>query len=131
MDANRQVPDPESGAVARIVRDVQDIYRGEIRLALRESGEKARQAAKALPPLAAASIIGFFAGVASIVLIIGALFVQLPLWLSVLLMAVMLGGGALGAYLIGRLWLEDVDWMPQQTLDTVKENLDWAKTRTI
>ena len=58
-----------------------------------------------------------------------ALAIVLPVWLATLVMGLMLGIGAGGAYLLGRLELEKVEPVPQQTLETLKDNIDWARNR--
>jgi len=56
--------------------------------------------------------------------------IVLPVWLSTLLIGVMLAFAAGGAYLLGRMALEEVDLIPQQTMETMKDNIEWARNRT-
>lgn len=42
----------------------------------------------------------------------------------------MLAFAAGGAYLLGRMALEEVDLIPQQTMETMKDNIEWARNRT-
>jgi hypothetical protein len=54
----------------------------------------------------------------------------LPAWLSALLVAAALAGGA---YVLFRLGKERVEKagapIPEQTIDTIKEDVEWAKAR--
>jgi Putative Actinobacterial Holin-X, holin superfamily III len=120
---------PVSQILQRILRDLQTIFHNEVELAAGEVQEKARRSAKAGVLLAAAGFLAFLAGECMITTFIAALNIVLPLWLSALLMGVMCAIGAGGAFVLGRLSLEEVDVLPQKTLETVKDNIDWAKNR--
>lgn len=74
--------------------------------------------------------MGFFAGVCLIAACVAGLAIVLPLWLASLLMGVVLAGDVGGAYVIGRLAFEELDPLPQRTLETLRENMDWAKVRS-
>ena len=117
-------------AIAReVVHHLQNILRAEMRLAIAELKQKIRSSKKAGLLLGAAALLGFLAACCITTTCIAALAIVLPLWLSALIMAVILGAGAGGAFLLGRLALEEVDPLPQQTLETMKDNLDWARDR--
>jgi len=120
---------PESGIAGTIVEDLQTIVRAEVRLAAAELGDKVRQGAKSGPALGAAGVLGFLSAAVLVTVCVAALTIVMPLWLSALLMGVVLALGAAGAYTLGRLALEEVDPVPQQTLETIKDNVDWARTR--
>ena len=116
--------------VGAVVDNLQTIFRAVIRLAALESKEKLQKSAKAGGLLGAAAILGFLAAACLTTTCIVALAIVLPLWLSSLIVGVLLAGAAGGAFLLGRLALEEVDPLPQQTLETLKDNIEWAKTRT-
>ncbi|MGH9585136.1 MAG: phage holin family protein [Bryobacteraceae bacterium] len=126
-----------SGAEARslkeivedIIRDIGNIFRAELRLAAVELKEKFRKSAMAGGLLAAAGLLGFFAAACFIATCIVALTIVLDIWLSILLMGVMLAIGAGGAFLVGRMALEEIDPVPQQTLETMKDNIKWGENR--
>lgn len=120
---------PLSEIVAAVIQNLQNIFRTEVRLAGLELKEKARKSGKAAGLLGGAALLGFFATACFIATCIVALSIVLPVWLSTLLMGVTLAFGAGGAFLLGRLALQDVEPIPQQTLETLKDNIDWAKTR--
>ena len=112
-----------------LVHHLQNILRAEIRLAAAELKEKIQSSQKAGRLLGAAALLGFLAACCITTACIAALAIVLPFWLAALLMGVILGAGAGGAFLLGRLALEQVDPMPQQTLETMKDNIDWARDR--
>ena len=118
-----------SDIVAAAVQNIQNIFRAEMRLAAVELKEKFRRSAKAGTLLGIAGVMGFFAGACITTTCIVALAIVLPLWLSALVIGVMLAAGAGGAFMLGRLALEEVDPLPQQTLESLKDNLEWARTR--
>ncbi len=120
---------PVSRILERILHDLQTIFRNEVELAAGEVTDKARRSAKAGMLLAAAGLLGFLAAECLITTFIAALNIVLPLWLSALLMAVLCAIGAGGAFVLGRLSLEEVDVLPQKTLETMKDNIDWARNR--
>lgn len=120
---------PWSEIVADVIQNLQNIFRTEVRLAAVELKEKAQKSAKAGSLLGAAAVAGLFASACFITACIAALAIVLPLWLAALIMGVILAAGAGGAFLLGRLALQDVDPIPQQTLETLKDNIDWARSR--
>lgn len=113
--------------VADIVRDIGNIFRAELRLAAIELKEKFRKSAMAGGLLAAAGLFGFFAAACFIATCIVALTIVLNIWLSILLMGVLLAIVAGGAFLMGRMALAEIDPLPQQTLETMKDNIKWAE----
>ncbi len=123
-------PRPVSGVVRDVVRDVEGLVRAEMRLARHELAGEAREAAKAIRPLSLAAVTGFFAAACFVTTLIVCLAIALPLWLACLLMSVMLGGAAGGAFLMGRFALDKVDPTPQRTVETLKETVTWARIRT-
>ena len=117
-------------AIARdVMQHLQNILRAEMRLAAAELKEKIQSSRKAGLWLGAAALLGFLAACCITTACIAALAIVLPLWLAALIMGVMLGAGAGGAFLLGRLALEEVDPVPQQTLETLKDNADWVRDR--
>lgn len=124
-------PDPEvrsvKDIVADIVRDIGNIFRAELRLAALELKAKLRESAMAGGLLATAGLLGFFAAACFVATCIVALTIVLDVWLSILLMGVLLAIMAGGAFLMGRMALEEIDPLPQQTLETMKDNIKWAE----
>jgi uncharacterized membrane protein YqjE len=124
----------EQRSIAQIVqdtmRDVQDLVRSEIRLAKAEMEEKTRKAAKAGMLLGAGITVGFLALCCAVVACIAALAVVIPVWGAAIVMFVLLGITAGGAAAAGRSRLRNIDPKPQQTVQSIKEDFDWARRRT-
>lgn len=120
---------PLSEFVRSVITDLQEIVRAEIRLALSELKSQAHHSRKAAVFLAAAGLLAFLATECFLITCIAALAIVLPLWLAALIIGVMLAVVAGGAFTLGRLALDKVDPLPQRTLETLKDNLDWAKDR--
>lgn len=118
-----------SDIIGAIVENLQNIFREEIRLAGSELKQKVQTGKKAAIFLCGAAGMAFFAAACFIATCIAALALVLPVWLSTLIMAVLLAAGAGGAFVLGRTALEDVDPVPQQTVETMKDNIDWLRSR--
>lgn len=119
------------GAIVQdVLRDVGDIVQGEIRLARAEIGEKAKKAGKAGGYFGGAAVCGLLAGMSFTACGIAALALAMPVWLAALLMGVFLVCIAAAAYAGGRAKLKTVDPVPERTVETMRENIQWAKHRT-
>jgi hypothetical protein len=112
-----------------IVRDIEKIVQNEIRLAGVELRQKLVQGGKAGAILAGAGVMGFFAMACMITACVAALHLVVPLWLAAVVMGALLGAGAGGAYLAGRMMMQEVDLVPRRTVETLKEDIDWVKAR--
>jgi uncharacterized membrane protein YqjE len=112
-----------------VVRDFGDIVRSELRLARAEITEKVQKAGKAAGLLGAAGICGLFAGASLVTCCIAALALAMPVWLAALLMSVFLVCIAAALYAGGRARLRRVSPVPEQTVETIQEQVRWAKRR--
>ncbi|MBZ5580831.1 MAG: phage holin family protein [Acidobacteriia bacterium] len=116
--------------VQDILRDMQNVIRSELRLARTEMTEKARRAGKAGGLLGAAAVSGLFAAACLVVTCIAALALAMPVWLAALLTAIFLACIAGACYAGGRSRLRKVNPVPEQTVQSVKEDIEWARQRT-
>jgi hypothetical protein len=119
------------GEVARdLTRDVTLLVRQEVELAKAEMTEKGRTAAPGLGMIGAAGVVGLMAAGALTAFLILVLSVFLPEWASGLIVGAVL---AAVAYLLVKQGKERVEEagapIPTQTIETVKEDVEWAKTR--
>jgi hypothetical protein len=116
--------------VQDVVRDVAEIVRGEIRLAKAEMGEKVQSAGRAGGYLAGAAVCALLAGASVVACGIAALALIMPVWLAALAMCgiLMLIAGAM--YFAGRQKLRAIDPVPGRTVQTMRDNLQWARHRT-
>jgi hypothetical protein len=113
-----------------VVRDIQNIMRAEIRLARTEFSEKAKRAGKASGMLGIAGVTGGLAAACFVTACIAALALVMAVWLSALVVGIVLGLVAAGSFVTGRNRLRRVDPVPQRTIETLKDDIEWAKHRT-
>jgi hypothetical protein len=107
------------------------LVRQEIELAKAELSEKGRIAGQAGGMFGVAGALALLAGGALTACLILALSIVIPAWLAALIVAVVY---AIVAALIGRRAKERLDQakppVPEQAVETVKEDVEWAKTQT-
>lgn len=112
-----------------IVSNLQEIIRSEFRLAKVELKEKAQRAAKPAAVMGVGAVVAFY-GVGFVLLAaVYALSLVIPLWAAALIVGVVLAiiGGALLSF--SRKALKEIDPVPEKTVQTVKENVQWTKDR--
>ena len=102
----------------------------EVALARTELGRKVARVGRDIGFLAlggAVAYAGFLAIVAALILLLAAL---VPGWLAALIVGVVVG--AIGYVLVrkGLAALKREDLAPRQTIDTLKEDIAWAKDQT-
>jgi hypothetical protein len=123
--------DEPLGEVARdLTRDLSLLVRQEVQLAKAEMAEKGRIAAPGVGMIGGATITALLAGGALTAAAILALAIFLPEWLAALVVGAVL---AVVAYVLVKQGKERVAEagapIPEQTIETVKEDVEWAKTR--
>jgi hypothetical protein len=115
-----------------LTRDMSTLIRQEMRLATTEMTQKATRAGKSAGVLAGGAVIayaGFLALLWAIVYGLTSLF-GWPIWLSFLVVAIIVL--AIGAFMVYRGYdtLRKTDLTPRQTVETIKEDAQWAKEQT-
>lgn len=111
----------------QLTRDISTLARQEITLAKTEMSQKASEAGKDVGYLAVGGAIayaGFLAILAAIVIILATF---LPWWLSALIVGIVVA--IVGFIMIqrGRENLSNLNPAPEQTIETLKEDREWAK----
>jgi hypothetical protein len=102
----------------------------ELELAKAEISQKGRQAGLGAGLFGAAGVIGLLAAAALTACFILALDAAMPAWLAALIVAVVYAAGAAVLALRGRARVKQaVPPAPEQTIETVKEDMEWAKTQ--
>jgi uncharacterized membrane protein YqjE len=119
------------GEVAKqLTSDVSTLVRQEVELAKAEMTEKGRTAAPGLGMLGGAGVVALCAAGALTAFAVLVLSVFLPEWLAAVLVGAVL---AVVAFVLARQGKERVAQagkpIPEQTVETVKEDVEWAKTR--
>ena len=123
--------DQPLGEVARdLTRDVSLLVRQEVELAKAELAQKGRMAAPGVGMLGGATVAALLAGGALTAAAILVLAIFLPEWLSALIVGAVL---AIAAYVLMQQGKERVAEagppVPEQTIESMKEDVEWAKTR--
>jgi Putative Actinobacterial Holin-X, holin superfamily III len=125
----RRVPTGE--LVKRLAEETSTLVRQELELARAEVTQKAKKTGFGLGELGAAGIASLYALGALTACAIAALALALPVWLSALIVAAVYAIVALILALVGRNQLrQGLPPVPEQTQETLKEDVEWLKNRT-
>lgn len=110
-----------------IVGNVQSIVRSEVRLAKTEIREEASAAGSALVRTGIGAGVAFFAAFFLLLGVVYALSLRLPLWMAAASVGIVLAivGGLLISSGLRR--FKRVDFVPDQTIQSVKEQVAWPK----
>jgi Putative Actinobacterial Holin-X, holin superfamily III len=115
----------------QLSQEITQLLKQEIELAKAEFGEKGRQAGKGAGLLGSAGVIGLGAVGALTACFILALNAVMPAWLAALIVAVVYGVVAAILAMQGRNRIRQATPpVPEQTVETLKEDVQWAKTQT-
>ncbi len=111
-----------------IFANIQEIVHSEFKLAKTEISEQAAKAARSSAPLGGGIVLGLYAFGFILLAIVYALETVVAAWLAALIVGA--GVALVAAILIsvGRKRLQQVK-MPQKTIVSVKENVQWAKNQ--
>lgn len=132
--------DPAAGARARdesigqligeVAGDVSKLFRQEVALAKAELKEEAAKAGKAGGMLAGAGFAGYMVAVLLSLAAVFGLDAVMPLgWAAVVIAIVWAAvGGVL--YTMGRNRAKEVDPVPRQTVETLREDAQWVRDQT-
>ncbi len=112
-----------------IVGNIEEIIRSEFRLAKAEIKEEASQAAPLLKMIVVGAVIGFYALGFLIFTMVMGLATVVPTWLAALIVGAVLGLIALALITIASKRLKQVNKVPERTIETMKENVQWAKSQ--
>lgn len=121
---------PTAELLRDLSRQTTDLVRQEIELAKAEIGEKGKQAGIGAGMFGGAGVFGAGAFAALTTAIVVGLDQAMALWLAALIVAVVYGAVAAVLALRGKRQVEEVGApVPEQTAESVKEDVQWAKTR--
>lgn len=116
--------------VKQLADQTSTLVRQEIDLAKAEVGRQAREAGKGAGMLVAGAVVALLGAGTLVAFLVMLLDGAIPNWLAALVVAVALLALAAGLALAGRNRLRRATPPAQQTVETVKEDVQWAKTRT-
>ena len=128
------VEDPADHSVGdllgRVTSDLSTLMRKEVELAKVEIKEEATKAGKASGTLVGAGLVGFLVLVFLSLAVMFGLDQVMPIGWAAVITAVLLAIVAAVLFVVGRRQLRQVNPKPEQTVETLKEDVQWAKNRT-
>jgi hypothetical protein len=115
---------------SELAQETSTLVRQEVNLAKTEMSQKASTAGKHLGVLAAGGALAYAGLLAILAGVIALLNDVMPLWASALLVGIVV---AIVGYLLIRKGLDALkreDFAPRETIETLKEDQQWAKEQT-
>jgi xanthine/uracil permease len=115
---------------ADLSRETTTLVRQEINLATTEMTHKATRVGKDVGFLAVGGAViyaGFLAIMAALIIVLAH---WIPWWLSAFIVGAVIAGVGYGLVQRGLAALKHEELAPRETLQTVKENVEWAKDQT-
>lgn len=113
-----------------LTRDISLLVRQEVELAKVEMTEKGRTVAPGLGMIGGAGVVGLMAAGALTAFAVLVIAIFLPEWASALIVGAIL---AAAAYVLAMRGKERVERagrpIPEQAIETIKEDVEWARTR--
>lgn len=113
--------------ISGLLQDLQELVRGEVRLARTELRDDAMAAGRGVATIAAGALIGL---TSFIFLMLGVTYLlnkAVQMWLAAGIVGAVLAGIAAICVSAGRQRLRASNFTPEQTIDTLKEDREWAK----
>ena len=116
--------------VKQLADQTSTLVRKEIDLAKAEVTQQGKEAGKGIGLLAGGAVVALLGAGTLVAFLVMLLDGAIPNWLAALIVAVVLLAVAAGLALAGRNRLRRATPPAQQTVETVKEDVQWAKSQT-
>jgi uncharacterized membrane protein YqjE len=114
----------------KLSEDMSTLVRQELKLAQVEMTEKGKQAGIGIGMFGGAGLFGLLAALTLTTCLVAALSTQMKVWIAALIVTVVYGAVAGVLALQGKNRVaEATPPVPEQTVETVKEDVQWAKTQ--
>jgi uncharacterized membrane protein YqjE len=121
---------PIGELLRQLSQETTTLVRQELELAKAEVREKGRKAGPGIGMVGAAGVAGLLALGALTAFLILALDGAMPNWAAALIVAAVWGAVAAALYFFGREKVKEAGPpVPEQTVESVKEDVEWAKTQ--
>lgn len=114
------------GSMKRLAEDVIVLVRKELELARAEMTEKAKSAGMGAGMLSGSAVTGMLTLGSLTALIILGLSTVMAAWLAALIVTVLWGAVTAVLALMGKKKLQETSLVPEQTIQNVKEDVQWA-----
>ena len=121
--------EPISELLKRLSNETTTLVKMELELAKAEMTQKGKQAGTGVGLLGGGGVAGFLALIALTLTLIFLLDTFMKTWIAALIVTVLWAAIAGALALKGKNELKDVNPAPEQTIETVKEDVEWAKTQ--
>ena len=133
--ASADTTDPRDQSVGELLKELSKetstLVRQELELAKAEMREKGRKAGPGLGMLGGSGVAALLALGTLTAFVILALDEAMPAWVAALIVTLVWGGVAAFLYVRGRERVEEAGSpAPKQTIETLKEDVEWAKHPT-
>jgi hypothetical protein len=115
---------------SELAQETSTLVRQEVNLAKTEMGDKASRAGRHVGVLAAGGALAYAGLLAILAGVIALLNDAMPLWVAALLVGIVV---AIVGYIMVRRGLDALkrdDFAPRETIETLKEDQQWAKDQT-
>lgn len=129
-DAQPSNPKPVAELLGDATAEITTLLRKEVEMAVSELKDEVRQAAKAGGMLSGGALSGYLSLLFGSFGLAWLLDRRLPRPLAFFVVAALHGGAAAALLARGRQEMLQVDPVPQRTVDSLKENVEWAKAQT-
>lgn len=116
-----------AGLLQDIVSNIQEIVRSEVRLAKAEVREDVSTMGKAAGMLVAGAVLGVYALGILLLCAVYALRGPLPDWAAALIVGAVVTVAAVVMAMVGLNRIKGVNPMPEQTIDSIKEDVQWVR----
>ena len=130
------VPPPQQGSsdgigtmLGELLKDLQDLVRGEVALAKAEIKEDVSTAGKGIAAIAVAAIFGLTGFIFLMLGLTYLLNIWMRMWIAAAIVGVVLVVVAAALGMSGKKKLSAASLKPDQTIDSLKEDQQWAKAQ--
>jgi tetrahydromethanopterin S-methyltransferase subunit C len=128
-----EAPDVEDqsigGIVGRLSTHLSQLMRQEMALAKAEIRDEAQKAAKGAGMLAGAGFAGLMVAIFASITLMWLLDLALPLTWAALIVTLLWAVVGAVVFVVGRKQLKQVNPMPEQTVESLKEDKEWLKAQ--
>lgn len=129
-DDNELRERPIGDLLKQLSQETSTLVRQELELAKAEMTEKGKRAGTGAGILGGAGVAGLLALIALTLTLIYALDTGMPTWVAALIVTVLWAAAAGVLALTGKNKVQEATpAVPEQTVETVKEDVEWAKTQ--
>jgi uncharacterized membrane protein YqjE len=121
---------PVGQLMSKVAEDLSQLMRSEVALAKVEVKEEVSRAGKAGAALGGAALAGWLTLLFASLALMYALDAVMPIGWAALIVAALWGVAAAVLAVMGRNRLRQVNPVPERTIETVKEDVQWLQNRT-